>query len=100
MLHLWPMSRRTAKRKTVAIADALSEDRVYPDPMKLPSGIVFASFIAAAGTAAAMNWEGHDDWMVDHPAAMAFGAAVPEAQPVRRKPACGSKGYVVAPDNP
>lgn len=31
--------------------------------------------------AMAMNWEGHDDWMLDYGMADAFAGAVPEARP-------------------
>ena len=31
--------------------------------------------------AMAMNWEGHDDWMLDYGMADVFMAAVPEARP-------------------
>ncbi len=31
--------------------------------------------------AMAMNWEGHDDWMLDYGMADVFRAAVPEARP-------------------
>ena len=68
--------------------------------MRLIAIPVAVILFGVSNPATAMNWEGHDDWMVDHPAAMAFGDAVPEARPVRRGPACGSKGNVDAPDNP
>jgi hypothetical protein len=67
--------------------------------MKILLAALIAS-LAASAPGRAMNWEGHDDWMIDHPAAMAFRAAVPEARPVRREPACGNEGNYGAPDNP
>ncbi len=77
----------------------LQRDGRYVGGMK-PVITMFVAACAAAGPALAMNWEGHDDWMIDQPEAMAFGAAVPEARPVRRAPACGSGGNLAAPDNP
>ena len=55
--------------------------------------------------AQAINWEGHEDWLADHPAAQALeqslgGAAAP--QPNRLKPQpCQPRGTVTAvPENP
>lgn len=39
--------------------------------------------------AIAMNWEGHDDWMADLPAAIELQeATTPAVLPLRRSPAC------------
>ncbi len=37
--------------------------------------------LAGTQTAFAMNWEGHDDWMVGFPPAQAFADAAPDARP-------------------
>jgi len=45
----------------------------------------------------AMNWEGHDDWMVDLPAAIVLQSATPTTPlPKRTPPACRSD----TPPNP
>jgi hypothetical protein len=75
----------------------LRRDGRYVDGMKIAIAMIAA--VWAAGPAVAMNWEGHDDWMIDQPEALAFGAAVPEARPLSRAPACGS-GALARPDNP
>lgn len=40
--------------------------------------------------ALAMNWEGHDDWMEDHPAAVALEGQAGEARPLPPTP-CGER---------
>lgn len=40
--------------------------------------------------ALAMNWEGHDDWMADHPAATALERAAGRARPLPPMP-CGER---------
>ena len=45
----------------------------------------------------AMNWEGHDDWMKDHPSALELERQVEQAAPLPPTP-CGEER--VALDNP
>jgi hypothetical protein len=47
--------------------------------------------------ALAMNWEGHDDWMADHPAAVALERAAGQAQPLPPTP-CNE--HPIASSNP
>jgi hypothetical protein len=43
----------------------------------------------APQSARAMNWEGHDDWLEDHPAALAYEEkGVQPSRPPRTEPAC------------
>ena len=42
--------------------------------------------LTLALTVLAMNWEGHEDWMADHPAAAEFERAVKGAEPLPPKP--------------
>lgn len=37
-----------------------------------------ALLVVAPSVSLAMNWEGHDDWMLDNPAAIELQAAQPE----------------------
>ena len=76
----------------------LRRDGRYVDGMKFAIAMIAA--MSAAGPAVAMNWEGHDDWMIDQPEALAFGAAVPEARPLNPAPGCKSGGALARPDNP
>ena len=43
-----------------------------------------------AGTSLAMNWEGHDDWMADMPAALQYDDAHPAARPDRTLKVCAA----------
>jgi hypothetical protein len=69
-------------------------------PMKLQSGhdrlktmiriiVVALALISLTSEAHAMNWEGHDDWMIELPAAKQFqaarGKAVKPSPPARRE---------------
>jgi hypothetical protein len=62
-------------RSTIAEAhkpchgDAMVLSRVIP---------VAAVFALASTPAAAINWDGHDDWLADHPAAQTLEDAVGE----------------------
>ena len=40
--------------------------------------------------ALAMNWEGHDDWLEDHPAAVALEQEADQARPLPPTP-CGER---------
>ena len=76
----------------------LRRDGRYVDGMKFAIAMIAA--MSAAGPAVAMNWEGHDDWMIDQPEALAFGAAVPEARPLNPAPGCKGGDALARPDNP
>ncbi|MCB1378038.1 MAG: hypothetical protein KDK89_06685 [Alphaproteobacteria bacterium] len=43
---------------------------------------VLAVVLGISNPALAMNWEGHDDWMLDFPPASALREAIPEARPL------------------
>lgn len=58
---------------------------------------IFA-LLAAAQPAYAMNWEGHDDWMIDAPPANALVDAMPEIRPL--PPRDCLNGPVATVDNP
>jgi hypothetical protein len=47
--------------------------------MKLPA---LPMLILSAIPGSAMNWEGHDDWMADQPAAIEYAASAPKALPL------------------
>ena len=55
--------------------------------------------------AQAINWEGHDDWLADQPAAQEYeqslkGTAAPQLKAVKPKP-CQPRGTAAAlPENP
>src|SRR4051812_43047888 len=53
--------------------------------------LVLAVLSTGGASASAMNWEGHEDWMIDLPAARAFEDAVPAARPSRARRACQIK---------
>src|SRR3954452_21459702 len=53
--------------------------------------LVLAVLSTGGASASAMNWEGHEDWMIDLPAARAFEDAVPAARPSRAPRACQIK---------
>jgi hypothetical protein len=40
--------------------------------------LAVAFLVLVPNASVAMNWEGHDDWMLDHPAAIELQAAQPE----------------------
>lgn len=40
--------------------------------------------IGCVGTAQAMNWEGHDDWMAELSPAHDYRAAIPQARPLEQ----------------
>lgn len=48
------------------------------------------ALLSSSVPALAMNWEGHDDWMADHPAAVALERQVEEARPLPPAP-CGAR---------
>jgi hypothetical protein len=48
-------------------------------------GLALALVVFGVGPALAMNWEGHDDWMADHPAALAYEREASPAPPVGRR---------------
>jgi len=60
--------------------------RVAPDyDGKMKWSLLLALFFWPA-SALAMNWEGHDDWMEDHPAAVALEQDMNEARPLPPAP--------------
>ena len=42
--------------------------------------LAIIALLAGTQPALAMNWEGHDDWMIEFPPVQAFIDAVPEAK--------------------
>ena len=55
----------------------LMRTRFYTHCMRI---ITIITLLAAAQPAFAMNWEGHDDWMIEFPPAQPFIEAEPKAK--------------------
>jgi hypothetical protein len=47
---------------------------------------VLIALLSWSSPALAMNWEGHDDWMEDHPAAVALEQEADESRPLPPTP--------------
>ena len=68
--------------------------------------LVALALAVAAGPSVAINWDGHDDWLADHPAAQALEeAGGPELKPrppkLQRERVCQPRGTVgEVPANP
>lgn len=69
-----------------AASNALHKNALYlPCPASYVGGMLRRTIILLLSwpvPAMAMNWEGHDDWMLDYGMADVFMAAVPEARPL------------------
>jgi len=71
--------------------------RVAPDYNEKMKWSLLLALLFWPVPAPAMNWEGHDDWMEDHPAAVALEQDMNEARPLPPAP-CKATPSVV--DNP